>query len=236
MMSVKKFNAEADNKKAVVAHVIPFIAWIFIMHMLGDPSGWTYAARTLICTVMLVALRPWRWYPAFELKYLPISVVVGVAVFVMWVFPESPWMPEVARDFYMKYLMLPFLKMPEPLTAFPYSPEVCGWTLSIARLMGSAFVIAIIEEFFWRGFLYRWMLGKLFLDVDHGKLQIGMLIVISLLFGLEHARWLAGIICGITYGLLYIKTRNIWAPIVAHVITNMLLGEYVLITGNYAFW
>jgi CAAX prenyl protease-like protein len=103
-------------------------------------------------------------------------------------------------------------------------------------LAGSAFVIAIIEEFFWRGFLYRWMLGRFFLDVDHGKMSMAMLLVVSLIFGLEHARWLAGIIAGLAYGLLYIKTRDIWAASIAHVITNMLLGEYVLITGSYAFW
>lgn len=236
MEKVKSFDAEADNSKATVAHVVPFVAWIFLMHMLGDPSGWTYAIRTVLCVGLLIGLRPWRWYPAFRIRNLPISVAVGVGVFVVWVFPESSWMPTMLRDFYMKYLMLPFFKMPEPLTEFIYAPEVCGWPLSLARLAGSAFVIAIIEEFFWRGFLYRWMLGRFFLDVDHGKMSMAMLLVVSLIFGLEHARWLAGIIAGLAYGLLYIKTRDIWAASIAHVITNMLLGEYVLITGSYAFW
>ena len=232
----KNFDAEVDNSKAIVAHVVPFVAWIFLMHMLGDPSGWTYAIRTAICVALLVGLRPWRWYPAFEMKYLPVAVIVGIAVFVVWVFPESPWMPEPLRNFYMKYFMLPFLKMPEPLKEFVYAPEVCGWPLSLARLAGSAFVIAIIEEFFWRGFLYRWMLGRFFLEVDHGKMSMGIFLAVCLVFGLEHARWLAGIVAGLAYGLLYVKTRNIWTPVIAHVITNMLLGQYVLITGSYAFW
>lgn len=236
MNAKKTFDAEADNSKAIAAHVVPFIAWLFLMHMLGDPSGGRYAIRSVVCLGLFLGLRPWRWYPAFELKYLPIAVVVGIAVFVVWVFPESPWMPKELRDFYMKYLMLPFLKMPKPLDEFVYAPEVCGWPLSLTRLAGSAFVIAIIEEFFWRGFLYRWMLGRFFLDVDHGKVSAAMIVVVSIIFGLEHARWLAGIVAGLAYCLLYVKTRNIWSPVIAHVITNMLLGEYVLITESYAFW
>jgi uncharacterized protein len=236
MSELKKFDAEADNSRAVTAHVVPFVAWIFLMHMLGDPSGMTYAIRTVVCVGIFLGLRPWRWYPAFQLRNLPISVAVGIAVFVIWVFPESPWMPAVLRDFYMKHLMLPFFKLPEPLTEFVYAPEVCGWPLSLVRLAGSAFVIAIIEEFFWRGFLYRWMLGRYFLDVDHGQLRWGMLVVVSIVFGFEHARWFAGIIAGLAYALLYVKTRDIWAASIAHVITNMLLGQYVLITESYMFW
>lgn len=231
-----KFDPEADNNKAVVAHVVPFVAWIFLMKMLGDPSGWTYAIRTVICLGLMLGLRPWRWYPALQWKNMGIAVVVGIAVFVVWVFPESPWMPEPLRNFYMTHLMLPFMKLPEPLTEFVYAPEVCGWPLTLTRLAGSAFVIAIIEEFFWRGFLYRWMLGRNFLSVDPGKLSIGVLLAVSLIFGVEHRRWFVGIIAGLAYGLLYIKTRDIWATSISHVITNMLLGQYVIITESYMFW
>lgn len=236
MGKLKKFDAEADNSKAVVAHVVPFVAWIFLMHMLGDPSGTTYAIRTALCVLLFLFLRPWRWYPSLNIRNLPLAFVVGVAVCVVWVFPESPWMPEPLRNFYMKYLVLPFFRMPEPLTEFIYAPEVCGWQLSLARLAGSAFVIAIIEEFFWRGFLYRWMLGRFFLDVDHGRMSVAILLMVSVVFGFEHARWLAGIVAGLAYGWLYIKTRDIWAASFAHVVTNLLLGEYVLATGSYAFW
>ena len=58
----------------------------------------------------------------------------------------------------------------------------------------------------------------------------------GLLFGFEHQRWLVGILAGLAYLWLMLRTRDIWAAIVAHVITNFLLGLYVLAAGAYAFW
>jgi CAAX prenyl protease-like protein len=125
------------------------------------------------------------------------------------------------------------LEVPE---VSPYAPEVCGWSFTLVRLAGSAFVIALIEEYFWRGFLYRWLQGKNFLEVDLGKWHAGVFIAVCVLFGLEHQRWIAGILAGVAYGLLAIRTRDIWAAGVAHVVTNLLLGIYVLATNSYAFW
>ena len=108
--------------------------------------------------------------------------------------------------------------------------------LALMRLAGSAFVIAVSEEFFWRGFLYRWMLGKNFLRVDAGRLDPMMFPAVAVLFGLEHAQWLAGIVAGLAYGWVYWRTRDIWAAAASHVVTNFLLGLYVLATGQYHFW
>ena len=35
---------------------------------------------------------------------------------------------------------------------------------------------------------------------------------------------------------LYLKTRSIWDCIVAHAITNLLLGLYVVYTGTWELW
>jgi uncharacterized protein len=97
-------------------------------------------------------------------------------------------------------------------------------------------VIAVIEEFFWRGFLYRWLLGREFLKVDLGRFNAVLFIAVAVLFGIEHDRWLAGIVAGAAYGLLLLRTRDIWAVAAAHGVTNFLLGWYVLATGAYELW
>ena len=48
--------------------------------------------------------------------------------------------------------------------------------------------------------------------------------------------FLVGILAGLAYGLLLIRTRDIWAAVTAHVVTNLLLGFYVLVMGAYGFW
>ena len=117
-----------------------------------------------------------------------------------------------------------------------YNPKVTGLFNFWIHMFGTSVVIAVIEEFFFRGFLYRWMQGSPFFKIDSGKLNWAMLMLISIFFGIEHFEWMAGIICGIAFGLLYIKTQDIWAAIIAHGTTNFLLGLYVIKYNAYQFW
>ena len=117
-----------------------------------------------------------------------------------------------------------------------YAPEVCGWAYTLVRLAGSALVIAVIEEFFWRGFLYRWIQNADFLKVDPGRLAWPAFLGTAALFAAEHTEWLAGLVCGLVYGWLYVRTRDVWAVAAAHVTTNLMLGVYAIATKAYQFW
>lgn len=220
------------------AHVVPFVAWLFLMQMLGDPAGWKYAVRSVACLALLFWLKPWRGYGPLRWSHLPLAFAAGVVVFVVWIGPETGWFSRfpVLQRAYLRWGIMPMGKLPEPLTSFPYAPETCGWPLAIARLLGSALVIGTIEEFFWRGFLYRWMFARDFMKVDLGKLHWGFLVAVSVVFGLEHDRWLVGVAAGLIYGWVAVRTRDIWAAAIAHIVTNFVLGVYVLLFGAYRFW
>ena len=225
----------------IVAHAVPFGAWIALMHFLDVPqlpAAWAYAIRSVVCLVLLGICRPWRWYERPDLRNVPLALLAGVAVLLAWVGLEGPWMEAAPwlRDFYIKWGILPFGELREPLTKTPYAPEVCGWPLAIIRLLGSGLVIAAIEEFFWRGFIYRWLLGLDFTQVKHGHFSLFPFLITALIFGAEHQEWLAGIVAGVVYGWLYIRTRDLWSAVLAHVVTNLLLGLYVIKTGQYFFW
>ena len=220
------------------AHVIPFAAWLALLYLPGSPSGWTYAVRSVAGLVLLFAYRTWRGYAPLHIRNLPLSALVGVLVFLVWVLPETKWAARwpALQDFYLKYAVLPWGRAPEVLSPAPYAPEVCGWPLAIVRLLGSALVISFIEEFFWRGFIYRWITARDFRSVDLGSFSRNAFFITALLFGLEHDRWLVGILAGLAYGALVLKTRDLWAAGIAHAITNFLLGLYVLAAGAYGFW
>lgn len=136
----------------------------------------------------------------------------------------------------MKYAVLPWGRLPDVVSPPPYAPETCGWPLAVVRLLGSAFVISFIEEFFWRGFIGRWIAARDFRSVDLGVFVRNAFFITALLFGLEHDRWLVGIVAGLAYGALVLKTRDLWAAGIAHALTNFLLGLYVLSSGAYGFW
>lgn len=232
---------DVSYRMAIVAHAVPFAAWMLLMvglDYIGPDHAWKYAARTVVCTVLFLAFRPWRWYPAPKLKNLPLAVAVGLLVYVIWVFPEIQWgssLPLV-QELYQRFGILPLGRLPEFDSPSMYDPAVCGWTLTLVRLGGSALVIAVIEEFFWRGFLYRWLIDRDFTRLDLARFDWEAFAIMCVLFGSAHNRWLAGIVAGVAYGLLTIKTRDIWAASVAHVVTNLVLGIHVIHSGNYVFW
>ena len=232
-----------NGRMAYLSHVEPFGAWMAIMFFLDVPAlpaAWRYALQTLLCTVLLLALRPWRWYAASSVRHLPFAMAVGVAVFALWVVPELPWTQAHCGQlhaFYMHYLAVqPWFAIPALPKVWPYAPENCGWTLTLVKLFGTSVTIAACEELFWRGFLYRWMLGDRFWEVDPGRFQLWIFLAVGVVFGLEHAQWLAGIGAGLAFGWVLLRTRDIGAAIFCHGGTNFLLGLYILATGDYHFW
>ena len=110
------------------------------------------------------------------------------------------------------------------------------WELALPRLAGAALVVPIMEELFWRSFLLRWIDKPDFLALEPARLSLRALLIASVLFGLEHTLWFAGILAGLAYGWLYRASGNLWAPIAAHATTNLLLGVWVLSTGSWRFW
>lgn len=243
--------------RAAADHAVPFFLWIGIMliamKMHLNPSSATeeigslnlisdaslYALRSVLCLVVLIILRPWKFYPSLKTKNILPAIGLGVAVFALWVGFETEafkhFAPGVAVA-YEKWCVMPFGGMREAMETTPYAPAVCGWSLTLARLAGSAIVIAIIEEFFWRGYLIRTVRTPDFLDIDIGEFHPASFLLVAVIFGMEHTEWAVGLITGILYGLFYIRTRDIWAVSIAHVATNLILGIYVLATGSWQYW
>ena len=182
---------------------------------------------------------------------LTTSLFIGILVFILWVAPECRWLYDHCRPLsllYHRWLVMPLGAYPEYFTpqTFPalspdcsglaFSPAEAGWPLAIARLLGSAFVIAPAEELFFRGFLYRWIQGRNWRAIDISKFDAHSFWIVVAVFAFEHDRWLMGAVAGIAYGLLAIKCGGLRAAIVAHITTNLLLGIYVLVFSRYGFW
>jgi CAAX prenyl protease-like protein len=55
-------------------------------------------------------------------------------------------------------------------------------------------------------------------------------------FTLAHTLWLGAVVAGLAYAWLYWRTGKLWVPVIAHAVTNGVLGVWVVMTGNWAFW
>ena len=108
--------------------------------------------------------------------------------------------------------------------------------LIAVRLIGAAVVVPVMEELFWRSFLMRYLINPDFRSVPMGTFSWLSFMGVAILFGLEYRRVVVGIVVGLLYNLLLIRQKNLKGVILAHGVTNLGLGIYVLVTGSWEFW
>jgi membrane protease YdiL (CAAX protease family) len=51
-----------------------------------------------------------------------------------------------------------------------------------------------------------------------------------------HPEWVVAIIASLAYAFWLRRTKSLFAVIVAHGVTNAILGGYVLATGKWSYW
>jgi len=188
-------------------------------------ARWIYAARALVAGAAALILwskfEELRWSPGLRVSEWALAVGSGLAVLVIWVLLDEGWVTfELSGGF-------------DPRR---YGSEEIDWPVTVMRLLGLAVVVPVVEELFWRSFLMRWIEEQDFLRVAPARVGVRALLISSVLFALEHSQWLAGFIAGLVYGWIYLRTGKLWVPIVAHAVTNGMLGVYILATGDWRFW
>ena len=217
--------------RAAWARILPFLTYMLfigVTELLGHlgwnsaDMRWLYGVK--VGAVVLVLAIFWRHY--FELKTcrLPargvlVALAAGVLVLVLWLGLGAGWMTIG--------------------TAAGFDPTSAGridWPLVAVRIAGAALVVPVMEELFWRSFLLRWLDKVNFEAVDPSQVSIKSVVITSVLFGFEHHLWLAGIVAGIAFSALYMRHRTIWSPILAHAVTNGLLGIWVVTTSSWSYW
>jgi CAAX prenyl protease-like protein len=104
------------------------------------------------------------------------------------------------------------------------------------RLFGLALIVPIIEEFFTRGFLVRFVMDVDWFRIPFGKLnRLGLITSIGFPMLMHPGELFAAFAWFGLITWLMVRTRNIWDCVAAHAVTNALLGAYVLATGEWQF-
>jgi len=110
------------------------------------------------------------------------------------------------------------------------------WIFIVSRVAGAALVVPLMEELFWRGFMIRWLVEEDFKKVPLGLFTLPSFLITTVLFGIEHREWLAGLVCGALYNWLYYRRKSLFACVVAHATSNAALAAWVLARGDWKFW
>ena len=184
-----------------------------------------YVVKALVVTAALFLFRRPLRDVRFDRRVLLPASVVGLAVFIEWIVVD-PLTPHLS--------VLGKRSAANPFTAFP---DLTHRILFLAiRFYGLVLMVPVMEEIFWRSFLLRWITKPEFEEVPLGTFNLTAFAVVALFFGFAHQEWLAAIVCAAAYAILFRQTRSLYACIVAHGVTNLALGLYVLSTGQWHYW
>ncbi len=191
----------------------------------------SYIIKTLLAGAILVALR--RHYTWIGWNYWWLGIVIGIVGVVQWV-----GMEKAILHFWPHYFNPAGRNAAEainPLHAIN-SPAMRGLFLA-ARLAGPVLVVPFMEELFWRDYLWRTISAPSdFKLAAIGEWDRQSFVIVTLLFASPHVQWITAIVWGTMIAILLVRTRNLGACIIAHAITNLLLGVYVLWSGDWWFW
>lgn len=227
---------------------LPMLVFLLILFvgeylepLLGEFGAYvaSYVARTLIVAVMLVWLWP-RLMGDVRWTHLGLGVGVGVLGLLQWVGMDKAILalrdvlaPEDDSPARMVFWLLSSAK---PDAGHNLYETIEAWWLLIPflaiRLLGPTLVVPVMEEVFWRNWLWRGIYSPNNYRLARvGEPDMTAFIATSLAFAVVHPQRLIAVVYGLLMAALLVRTKSLGAVIVAHAVTNLLLGVYVMIAG-----
>jgi CAAX prenyl protease-like protein len=210
-----------------VAYVAPFVTFVSFL-LIDNHVPFAYPVRLIATAVILAAFS--RKAISFRIRYPAGSCLIGIAVFLVWIFPDAAW-PAYRQNWILQnsYTGRAASSIPLALRSDP---------LFLAfRILGTALIVPVIEELFWRGWLMRYLVSTDFLCVRLGAYSAFSFWLTAILFASEHGPyWDVGLVAGIAYNGWLVRTSSLGDCILAHAITNACLAAFVLGTGRFQFW
>jgi len=218
---------------ALMARAMPFFAYMAALAITdgierfgvaGIDLRWLYGVKIALVLALLMFFKnqyqELRNPGAISGRDWLLAMALGAGVFVAWINLNAGWMVSGAGAGFN-----------------PRNPDgALNMALVLIRLVGATLVVPVMEELFWRSLVLRWIDQADFLQADPARCSRMAFAVVVVLFGFEHNLWFAGMVAAVAYNFLYMQTRNLWLPVVAHAVTNGLLGLWVLYADHWEFW
>jgi hypothetical protein len=198
---------------------------------------WLYTAKIGLTMATVIFL--WPGFRQFRLRITPLAIVVGIVGGPLWIGICSlqwehaylvPLLDRCGLGGLLGGADRPAFNPFEQLAAQP----AAAWTFLAVRFLGLVAVVPLIEEFFLRGFLMRFVMERDWWKVPFGKADKMAILLGTAVPMLTHpAELLAAAVWFSMITWLMLKTRSIWDCVAAHSLTNLILGLYVVTTGTW---
>ena len=212
-------------------YVAPFAVFLALLELaprlpispLTDQIGRVVimTAVLALCSRHVIDLRAGRWMA---------SVLLGVAVFALWIAPDT-LIPGYRHHWWFENSVMGFAQSTIPAAAQIQTPVL------LFRTMRAVLIVPIVEELFWRAWLMRWIIVPDFLSVPLGKYAPQAFWITAILFACEHGSyWDVGLLTGVIYNWWMVRTRSLGDLILTHAVTNACLSAYVIYAGRWEYW
>ena len=177
-------------------------------------------------------------YRQFAFRISPLAIGVGVVGVVLWIAICWLWLePKLLGPLGLGSIVgLGERPAYNPLAQLAGCP-LCAYSFLAVRFLGLALIVPIIEEFFLRGFLMRFVQTEKWWELPFGVVRPLAVVVGTVVPMLMHpAELLAAAVWFSLVTWLMVRTRNIWDCVAAHAVTNLLLGIYVITFHQWQLW
>lgn len=228
--------AFSTGKWGMVPYIVPFVLYLLFSQVAASYSEfypWLYIATVIMVSGATIYLLSGRHLFRPHRNVAP-GIIVGLVGIFIWILLSNSHLDEAVIS------LLPAWLQPDPRLGFNPFVEIDGsffrWLFLLARLLGLALLVPVVEEIFWRGFLLRWVISADWEEQPIGVFTLRSFLWIVMLFTLAHPEWFAAAIYCIMLNILLYWKKDLWLCIVAHATSNLALGIYVLLTGSWALW
>ncbi len=224
------------------SRVLPFLVFMLLTalpsSLYAGAEFWNYAIKTMGVGALLFWLRP--WLPEMKWAISGEAVGVGVGIAVLWLACDQ-WMPTSSQIWaWLESGMarMPKAKPPETWNPVAYFADnaALGWGFVAVRVIGRSVVVPMVEEVFYRSFVYRMLVDTRFNTVEFSTYKPLAFFGTSLLFGIVHGDlWMPGILCGMAYQWLCLRKNRLGDAMTAHALTNLIISFWTIYRGDWRF-
>lgn len=206
-----------------------------------QPEHWWFPVQTLLCGGLLWWWRQHYAFPPGKPRYYMAAFVLAAVGIAFWVLPGwlfHQWdVPSKATGWKWLGLIDRSRGFDPTLLAEHPSGQVVTITLRFVR---SVLLVPLVEELCWRGWLMRYVNAgeKPFTSIPFGTHSWRAFWITTLAVTLVHRPedWIAAFLWGTLVYFVAVKTKSLRACVIMHAFGNLLLGIYILRTGQYGYW
>ena len=216
---ITKKRDDYDNSAITLASalLLPFLVFMvasIIIAAFTVQNSWSYIFKVIPITLVLWIYR--NEYRRIFVSFSGLSLLLGCAIGIVWVLTDPSLGTETKLESWLETL---------PLYAF-----IIWITL---RFFGLIVLVPLAEEFAFRGYLHRALIAQRFETVSYGQFSWLAFIISSVVFGLLHDRWVAGILAGACFALLMYRYNRLSDPIVAHMSANAVIAVWAISANEW---